>query len=163
MTNQPAQAPRYHLARSRDDVPQADLDRLADALHASDDQWCTSLDMARELAGDQEPALLASIAHNIAISMLARLAMNLNRKLRIWYGWEILEADTVVSNTADGFVVMNGVMVDDHEPGIILMPEESIGSSGPTMAIRYNRIHRAELDFARHGYEGWATVTITEE
>ena len=43
------------------------------------------------------------------------------------------------------------------------MPEESIESSGPTMAIRYNRIHRAELDFTKHGYEGWATVTVIEE
>ena len=161
--NQPALTPRYHLARSRGDVPQADLDRMADALQASEDQWGTSLDIARELTGDEEPAVLASIAHNIAISMLARLAMDLNRKLRIWYGWEILDSETVVSNTADGFVMMNGVMVDDHEPGVVLVPEESIGSSGPTLAIRYNRIHRAELDFSRHGYEGYATFTITKE
>jgi len=136
---------------------------MADALRASDDQWATSLTIAGDLACGEEPALVSSIAHNIAISMLARLAMNLNRKLRIWYGWEILEADMVVSNAANGFVVMNGVMVDDNEPGILLMPEESIGSSGPSMAIRYNRIHRAELDFAKHGYEGWATVTVIEE
>ena len=160
--NQPTPAPRYHLARSRDDIPQTDLDSMAAALRTSDDQWATSLTIARDLACGEEPALATSISHNIAISMLARLAMNLNRKLRIWFGWEILDVDTVVSNTADGFVVMNGVMVDDHEPGFILMPEESIKSHGPTMAIRYNRIHRAELDFSRHGYEGWATVTVSE-
>jgi len=154
--------PRHHMARGREDVPQNDLDEMASALQVADDQWSTALGIARGHVGDQDPALAASIAHNIAVSMMARLAMNLNRKLKVFYGWEIVDENTVISVGNDGFIVMNGVMIDDHEPGIILMPEDSIKTSGPTVAIRYNRIYRAELIFEKHGYEGWANIVVPD-
>jgi hypothetical protein len=150
------------MARGREDVPQHDLDEMASALQVADDQWSTALKIASGHVGDQDPALAASIAHNIAVSMMARLAMNLNRKLRVFYGWEIIDENTVISVGNDGFIVMNGVMIDDHEPGIILMPEESIKVSGPTVAIRYNRIYRAELVFEKHGYEGWVDIVVPD-
>ena len=73
---------------------------------------------------------------------------------------EIIDENTVISVGNDGFIVMNGVMIDDHEPGIILMPEESIKTQGPTAALRYSRIYRAEVLFEKHGYEGWVNLEV---
>ena len=155
---------RMHIGHRHGDIPQEELERLEHALRETGDQWEMALCFAADHVGDQDPHLTTSIRHDIAIAMMARLAMNLRRKLRVFSGWDILDMDNVVTTFHEGFVYANGITIDDGDTAVLVAPEESLdaNSNERWVVVRYSKVWRAEVDWAPHGYEDTVAVHVTE-
>jgi len=154
-----------HIGQRHGDIPQESLERLDQALRETDDQWEMALCFAADHVGDQDPHLCTAIRHDIAIAMMARLAMNLRRKLRVFSGWDVLDSKNVVTAAHEGFVYANGAVIDDGDTAVLVVPEESLeaGSDERWVIVRYSKIWRAEIDWAPHGYEGTVAIQIVDD
>jgi len=134
-----------------------ELQQLAVMLDETGDQWSAVLGLASTHVGSgQDPALTTSLVHNIAVSMMARLSMQLNKRLQVFYGWEIIDKKTVITLGDEGFVAMNGVMIDDRDVGLVLVTEKHLNEpeTFPITVLRYNAIWKVEINNDECAWEG---------
>jgi hypothetical protein len=149
--NKNKRVPLYHLARRAIDVPSGDMELFAKAIQESDNQWLKAKEVASSLAVDEQcdPALSEAISKEVAVSLLCRLSQDMNKRVQLWWNWELLDGETAVTTGDTGFVALNAVMVDVQDPGVVFMSMDSLNDpeNNPVSVIRYRDIFRAEIIF----------------
>ena len=128
--NKNRRVPLYHLARRTVDVPSEDMEHFAKAIQASENQWLKAKEVASTLAVDDQcdPALSEAISKEVAVSLLCRLSQDMNKRVQLWWNWELLDGETAVTTGDTGFVALNAVMVDVQDPGVVLIRSTFIQS-----------------------------------
>ena len=145
--------PRRHAASSHGHIPEAELRDATARLRTSGDQWATAMEYAAtHVPSNGDPALTATIQHAIAVSLLARIAMQTGKHLMVYYGWEMMDENTVVTIAAQGWVLQSAVTIDGHDTGLSMAPStnfEKPPSAGrdPVSVISYSKIWKAEINW----------------
>ena len=144
--------PRRHAASGHGHIPEAELREAAARLKRSKDQWATAMEYAEQhVPSTDDHALMATIQHDIAVSLLARVGMQTGFHLKVYYGWEMMDEDTVVTVGEQGWVTQSAVTIDSHSVGLVMAPSTNFEKTGqaqsPLSVISYSKIWKAEINW----------------
>jgi hypothetical protein len=154
--------PKWQLAiTERQHQVNAEASALSIMLENTDDHWAATMALAEAQfgGGNEDAALTASMAHHVAVSMLASLSMQLNKRLQVFYGWEMMDESSVITVGDEGFVALHGVLLDDsRDAGLVLITEKHLDEpeTFPPTVLRYCSIYKAQINMEPCEWEGMA-------
>lgn len=154
--------PKWQLAiTERQHQVNEEAAALSIMLENTDDHWAATMALAKAQFGDgnEDAALTISMAHHVAVSMLASLSMQLNKRIRVFYGWEMMDESSVITVGDEGFVALHGVLLDDsRDAGLVLITEKHLSEpeTFPPTVLRYCSIYKAEINMEPCEWEGMA-------
>lgn len=152
--------PKWQLAiTERQHQVNEEAAALGMMLEYTDDHWAATMALAEAQFGSEsnDPALTASMAHHVAVSMLASLSMQLNKRLQVFYGWEMMDESSVITVGDEGFVALHGVLLDDsRDAGLVLITEKHLDEpeTYPPTVLRYCSIYKARINMEVCEWEG---------
>ena len=152
--------PKWQLAiTERQHQVNEEAAALSLMLEHTDDHWAATMALAEAQFGSEsnDPALTTSMAHHVAVSMLASLSMQLNKRLQVFYGWEMMDESSVITVGDEGFVALHGVLLDDsRDAGLVLITEKHLDEpeTFPPTVLRYCSIWKARINMEPCDWEG---------
>jgi len=160
--------PRRHSASAHGHIPEPELKDATARLKASDDQWLTALEYAAQhMPPCHDAHLEATIQHDIAVSLMARVAMQTGKHLKVYHGWEAMDETTVVTIADQGWVTQSAVSIDGHDVGLAMAPSTNFekppsGGRDPISVISYSKVWKAEINWDYTIPESWLKAAVGE-
>lgn len=123
--------------------------RYAKLCKESEDQWSFALGYAQGQISDSDPHLRGPVVEYVAVSQMAKIAKENDRAVRVFHGWEIIDQNSVMTESHEGKLIADTAVTDRDETCLILRPnvEKDVLSreEPPLVVVHYDKIWRMEI------------------